>query len=245
MIQRYIATPNENATKRSLWFNGAMSVFAQVVFYGIGTALFAFYHTHPEAMDITLAKGDSVLPTFMATEMPAWLAGLVIAAVFAATVSTLSANLSSASTALVTDFFKRFRPSMDGRAQIRTGQVCTLVVGLLGVTAALTLARTESSALFDTFNKYIAMLTAGLTGLFFMGVFLPRVKGRAAVLGLLANYAVCFGCELAGCTVFGVKFHPFLLGGLGLVVCVAVSLLASCVLKEKGRDLKGLTLKTL
>ncbi len=245
VIQRYIATPDENATKRSLWFNGAMSVFAQIVFYGIGTALFAFYHTHPEAMDVTLAKGDSVLPTFMATEMPAWLAGLVIAAVFAATISTLSANLSSASTALVTDFFKRFHPSMDGRAQIRTGQVCTLVVGLLGVTAALTLARTESSALFDTFNKYIAMLTAGLTGLFFMGVFLPRVKGRAAVLGLTANYAVCFGCELAGCTVFGVKFHPFLLGGLGLVVCVAVAVLASFVLREKGPDLKGLTVKTL
>ena len=43
VIQRYIATPDENATKRSLWFNGCMSVFAQVVFYGIGMALFAFH----------------------------------------------------------------------------------------------------------------------------------------------------------------------------------------------------------
>ena len=50
-----------------------------------------------------MPKGDSVLPIFMATEMPPWLAGLVIAAVFAATISTLSANLSSASTAVVTD----------------------------------------------------------------------------------------------------------------------------------------------
>ena len=245
VIQRYIATPDENATKRSLWFNGCMSVFAQVVFYGIGMALFAFYHTHPEAMDVTMPKGDSVLPIFMATEMPAWLAGLVIAAVFAATISTLSANLSSASTAVVTDFIKRFRPGIPGKAQIRCGQVCTYVVGIVGILAALTLARMESSALFDNFNKYIAMLTAGLTGLFFMGVFMPRIKGVAAVLGLAANYFVCFSCEILHCDVFGLKFHPFLLGGIGLVVCVAVAYIASFLLRERGKDLAGLTLKTL
>ena len=245
VIQRYIATPDENATKRSLWFNGCMSVFAQVVFYGIGMALFAFYHTHPEAMDVTMPKGDSVLPIFMATEMPPWLAGLVIAAVFAATISTLSANLSSASTAVVTDFVKRFNPGISGKAQIRCGQVCTYVVGIIGIMAALTLARMESSALFDNFNKYIAMLTAGLTGLFFMGVFMPRIKGIAAVLGLAANYFVCFSCEILHCDVFGLKFHPFLLGGIGLVVCVAVAYVASFIIREKGKDLAGLTLKTL
>ena len=111
--------------------------------------------------------------------------------------------------------------------------------------AALTLARMESSALFDNFNKYIAMLTAGLTGLFFMGVFIPRIKGLAAVLGLAANYFVCFSCEILYCDVFGLKFHPFLLGGIGLVVCVLVSLVASVALGEKGKDLSGLTLKTL
>ncbi len=245
VIQRYIATPDENATKRSLWFNGCMSVFAQVVFYGIGMALFAFYHTHPEAMDVTMPKGDSVLPIFMATEMPPWLAGLVIAAVFAATISTLSANLSSASTAVVTDFVKRFNPGISGKAQIRCGQVCTYVVGIIGIMAALTLARMESSALFDNFNKYIAMLTAGLTGLFFMGVFMPRIKGIAAVLGLAANYFVCFSCEILHCDVFGLKFHPFLLGGIGLVVCVAVAYVASFIVRENGKDLAGLTLKTL
>lgn len=245
VIQRYIATPDENATKRSLWFNGGMSVFAQIVFYGIGMALFAFYHTHPEAMDVTMPKGDSILPTFMATEMPPWLAGLVIAAVFAATISTLSANLSSASTAVVTDFIKRFNPTISGKAQIRSGQVCTYIVGVLGICAALALSRMESSALFDNFNKYIAMLTAGLTGLFFMGVFMPRIKGVAAVLGLIANYFVCFSCDILKCDVFGLKFHPFLLGGIGLIVCILVALVASFVLREKGHDLKGLTLKTL
>ncbi len=245
VIQRYIATPDENATKRSIWFNGVMSVFASVIFYGIGTALFTHYRTNPAMMDVTMPKSDSVFPIFMAVELPWWLAGMVIAAIFAATISTLSANLSSASTAVVTDFIKRFKPGIPGKTQIRCGQVCTYVVGILGILAALSLARMESRALFDNFQEFIAMLTAGLTGLFFMGVFMPRVKGVAAVLGLTANYIVCFGCKALGCEIAGFRFHPFLLGGIGLVVCVLVAWILSFIIPEKGRDLEGLTLKTL
>ena len=245
VIQRYIATPDENATKRSIWFNGVMSVLASIIFYGIGTALFTHYHTNPAMMDVTMPKSDSVFPIFMAVELPWWLAGLVIAAIFAATISTLSANLSSASTAVVTDFIKRFKADIPGKAQIRAGQICTYVVGVLGIMAALTLSRMESRALFDNFQEFIAMLTAGLTGLFFMGVFMPRVKGLAAVIGLVANYVVCFGCKMVGCNVFGFKFHPFLLGGIGLVVCVLVALICSYIIPEKGKNLDGLTLRTI
>jgi SSS family transporter len=245
VIQRYIATPDENATKRSIWFNGVLCLLSSIIFYGIGTALFTHYRTNPALMDVTMPKSDSVFPLFMAAELPWWLAGLVIAAIFAATISTLSANLSSASTAVVTDFVKRFKPGIGGKAQIRCGQLCTYVVGVIGVMAALALARMESRALFDNFQEFIAMLTAGLTGLFFMGVFMPRVKGGAAVVGLAANYVACFGLKAAGCVFFGYRFHPFLLGGIGLVVCVAVAVVASFLVREKGRDLKGLTLKTL
>ncbi len=245
VIQRYIATPDENATKRSIWFNGVMSVLASVIFYGIGTALFTHYRTNPALMDITMPKSDSVFPIFMAVELPWWLAGLVIAAIFAATISTLSANLSSASTAVVTDFIKRFKPGIDGKTQIRFGQYSTWVVGLLGIFAALALARMESRALFDNFQEFIAMLTAGLTGLFFMGVFMPRVKGGAAVVGLIANYIACFGLKALSCNVFGFKFHPFLLGGIGLVLCVLVAWICSFLFREKGHNLEGLTLKTL
>ena len=245
VIQRYIATPDENATKRSIWFNGVLCLLSSLIFYGIGTALFTHYRTSPALMDVTMPTSDSVFPLFMAAELPWWLAGMVIAAIFAATISTLSANLSSASTAVVTDFIKRFRPGIGGKAQIRCGQFCTYVIGLVGIFAALVLARVESRALFDNFQEFIAMLTAGLTGLFFMGVFMPRVKGMAAVLGLVANYVACFGLKAAGCVFLGYRFHPFLLGGIGLVVCVAVAVAASFVVREEGRDLKGLTLKTL
>ena len=81
-----------------------------------------------------------------------------------------------------------------------------------------------------------------MAGVFIVGVFLPRVKGVAAAIGLAANYAVCLGLRFF---VDPLPFHPFLLSGMGLATCLAVSVACSFVIKEKGKDLCGLTLKTL
>ena len=242
VIQRYMAVKDEAAARRSIWFNGTLCLVASVIFYALGTALWTHYKCHPELLDVAMPKADSVLPTFMATELPPWLAGLVIAAVFAATISTLSANLSSASTAVVADFVRRFRPDMPGARQIRWGQACTVVCGILGMASALVLARMETHALFDNFQELISILTAGLMALFFMGIFMPRVKGIAAVSGLAANYVVCFAFKYVPPS--SPRLHPFLVGGIGFVACVAVAWVLSFVLREKGRDLAGLTLRT-
>ncbi len=244
VIQRYMSVKDEPAARRSIWFNGALCICASFIFYGLGTVLWTHYKCHPEMLDVAMPKADSILPVFMATELPPWMAGLVIAAVFAATISTLSANLSSASTAIVADFIARFRPSIPPERQIRCGQVCTVVCGLLGVICALVLSRMQTHALFDNFQELISTLTAGLMALFFIGVFMPRVKGIAAVTGLAANYVVCFAFKYASIP-FTSHLHPFLVGGIGFVVCVAVAWVLSFLLPEKGRDLSGLTLKTL
>lgn len=242
IIQRYISTPDEKATRRSIWFNGVMSLFSSAVFFAIGTALFTHYRTNPAMMDVSMPKADSIFPTFMATELHPVLAGLVIAALFAATVSTLSANLSSASTAVVADFIRRFRPSISDRTQIRCGQVTTFVCGIVGVAAALVLARSDSRSLFDTFGVIVGVLCGGMAGIFALGVFVPRVKGFAATVGLAANYATCFAFRFL---VDPLPFHPFLLGGLGLAVGLVVAIVCSFVFRERGRDLSGLTLRTL
>ena len=242
IVQRYISTPDERATRRSIWFNGVMSLFSSAVFFAIGTALFTHYRTNPAMMDVTMPKCDSVFPIFMATELPPWLAGLVVAALFAATVSTLSANLNSAATAVVTDFIARCRAGISDRARVRCGQVATAAAGICGVAAALVLARSDSRTLFDTFALIVGILTSGMAGIFIVGVFVPRVKGMAAAIGLAANYAVCLGLRFG---IDNLPFHPFLLSGLGLATCLAVSVALSFILKEKGKDLCGLTLSTL
>ena len=242
VVQRYIACTNEKKAANSIWFNGVLSVIASIIFYAIGTALYTHYFSNPGLMDVTMPKSDSVFPIFMAMELHPVIAGLVIAAIFAATISTLSANLTSASTAITTDFVLRFKPSLTGPQQVKCGRICVIVIGILGVGAALTLAQLPTRSLFDEFQKFIAMLTAGLTALFFMGIFMPRVGGIPAVIGLLANYFVCYGLDLipAGSALSIIKPHPFVYGGIGLVVCVVIAWVLSIFFPNTS-ETKGLT----
>ena len=230
VIQRYGSVKDEKAARRSIWFNGVFTLLVSALFCAIGTALWTYYRSNPEMLDPSLPKADSILPFFIVSGLPAPVAGLVAAALFAATVSTLSANLSSAATALTADFVLRLRPSMSGEAQMKWGKLFTFASGIMGVAAALALAHCDTRSLFDTFKEFISVLTAGLAGLFFLGVFVRRVKGWAAVAGLVANYVVCFTLRYAPLPF--ARPHVFLVGGIGLLVCVLTAWLASFVLKE-------------
>ena len=243
VIQRYMSVKDEKAAARSIWFNGVFTVVVCVVLDSIGTALWTYYRSHPEMLDPALPKADSILPFFIVSGLPPAIAGLVAAALFAATISTLSANLSSAATALTADFVLKFRPSTSPEAQMRWGRVFTFAAGILGVAAALVLAHTETRSLFDKFKEFISVLTAGLAGLFFLGVFVRRVGGRAAVAGLVINYIACFALRYAPLPFE--RPHVFLVGGIGFVLCVVSAWLLSFAVPERRRDLTGLTLKTL
>ena len=161
----------------------------------------------------------------------AFVAGLVIAAVFAATISTLSANLSAASSALTTDFVARFRTVSD-RTRVRLGQAFVVACGLIGTAAAFVLAHVDLRSLCDLFQEVISTVTAGVAGVFFLGVFCRRVGGGAAVAGLVVNYVVCFGMKFGGlAAAWGV--HPFMIGGFGLAACVVTGLLISLFAPRK------------
>ena len=243
VIQRYLSVKDEKAAARSIWFNGVFTVVVCAVFSAIGTALWTYYRSHPEMLDPSLPKADSILPFFIVSGLPPALAGLVAAALFAATVSTLSANLSSAATALTADFVLKFRPGTSPESQVRWGRAFTFATGLLGIAAALLLAHTDTRSLFDKFKEFISVLTAGLAALFFLGVFVRRVGGRAAVLGLVLNYAVCFYLRYAPLPFE--RPHVFLVGGIGFSLCVVSAWLLSFVIPERRRDLTGLVLNDI
>ena len=233
VIQRYMSVKDEKAAARSIWFNGVFTLLVCILFFAIGTTLWTYYRSNPGMLDPTLPKNDSILPFFIVTSLPQPVAGLVAAALFAATVSTLSANLSSAATALTADFVMKFRPDTSQEAQMRWGRIFTFTTGILGTLAALVLAHTELRSLFDKFKEFISVLTAGLAALFFLGIFVRRVGGRAATLGLILNYFVCFALRYAPLPF--PRPHVFLVGGAGFVVCVVSAWLLSFIIPERAR----------
>jgi SSS family transporter len=237
VVQRYITTPNEASARRSIWFNGVLSVISSVIFYFIGTSLYTYYVKNPGAMDITMPKSDSVFPTFMAIDLHPIFSGLIVAAIFAATISTLSTNLNSSATSIVTDFIARFKKDMSSEAQVKCGSWCVAIVGVFGVVAALILSTLETRSLFDTFQNFISTLTGGLSALFFIGIFMPRVSGMVAIIALIVNYIISLTLPVF---VSPDNLHAFTYGGIALVGCIVVAWVGSFIAPNKANT-KGLT----
>ena len=99
VIQRYLTTKNEKEAAKGLWFNGTMSIVISLIFYFIGTTLYALYKTQPQELNIAMENPDSIFPHFIMTRMPIGIAGLLIAAIFSASMSTVSSNVNSIPTA--------------------------------------------------------------------------------------------------------------------------------------------------
>ena len=238
VIQRYLTTKDEHSAARSILTNGTMSVVVTIAFFTIGTGLYTFYQTHPTATDLTMQKTDAIFPFFMMSQLPAGIAGLLIAAVFAATMSTISSNINSISTAFTVDIWKKAHPAISDAATVRTARLTGIVSGLIGMLIAILMATMNIQSLLDYFNTILGLLSGAVGALFIMGIFFPRIGARAAFVGFLAGTL----------TVFWMNFYSdanFLLFGFtAIVVSTLVALLLSYVWPER-RELKGFTWKTL
>lgn len=238
VIQRYLTTKDEAGARHSILLNGLMSVFVSIAFFAIGAGLFTFFKTHPAELDFTMAKGDTIFPFFMMSQLPQGLAGLLIAAIFAATMSTISSNINSVATAFSVDFYKRFRPQATNQQTLRVARRTCIVAGVLGMGIALLMATWEILSLLDFFQEILGLLSSGLGGLFLMGIFFPRIGGRAALVGFVCGVCVVFLTRYLTDTSF------LLYGFIGMFSSVAVAWLCSFCLKEE-KDLKGLCWKTI
>lgn len=235
VVQRYMTTTDEAGARKSILFNGALSFVNSVFFFALGTLLWTFYRSNPALLDVTVPKTDSILPIFIATGMPDYVSGLILSAVAAATMSTVSANLNSAATAFTVDFWSRIRRAAGDRERLAVGRLATVVTGVLGGAVALMLANMEIYAIYDQFQRFLGVLTAGLGCLFFMGRFMKNVNGVGAAVGLCANYAVAVGLDLlpgAG------KPHLLLYGALGMAACLVVAPIVSACTRhfDKRKD---------
>lgn len=238
VIQRYLTTKDEGSARRSILMNGVMSVFISVAFFAIGAGLYTFFKTHPAELNYTMAKADIIFPFFMMSQLPAGVAGLLIAAIFAATMSTISSNINSVATAFSVDFYKRWRPQSTDKSVLRVARYACLVSGIIGMGIALLMATWEILSLLDFFQEILGLLSSGLGGLFLMGIFFPRIGGRAALIGF------CSGVLAVFLTKYYTETSFLLYGAIGMMVSVMVGWLFSFILKEK-TELKGLTWKTL
>ena len=237
IVQRYLTTKDEKQAAAGLWMNLVVNIPLAFLFFGIGSALFAFCKSFPE--QIAVGKNDEVYPWFIVQQMPPVLSGLVIAGVFAASMSSLDSSMNSVATVIVSDFFRRFRPRVEDHVCLRLARWITVATGIFGSGIAVLLARTEMGAIWDTLRGMIGFTGGALLGVFLLGGLTHRANGPGTLVGLPAGVVAA----VLAAAVTNVSF--MLYGAIGAMVCVIVGYLTSLFTPTSEQDLTGLTVWTM
>ena len=187
MVQRYLGARSLPAARRALELSGFVAIAQFAFFLLLGVGLYCFFQLFPP--QVAFERADRVFAHFIVHEMPTGLLGLLLGAVFAAAMSTLSSSLNSCATAAVNDLYlPHARKPPAAERQLLITRLLTIVFGLVqigvGIAGQWLLASAVSSILG------IAGFTIGIVlGVFFLGIFTRRVGQRAALAGLVAGLA--------------------------------------------------------
>ena len=189
-IQRYLATRDAAAARRSLGVQFVSSALSAVLLGLAGIAVLGYFQARPEDLRpgwTVAADADRLLPHFVVVGLPAGLTGLVIAAVLAAAMSSLSSGLNSASAVIVTDFLGR----VGGRGftppeAVRVARYAAAGVGVVAVGLSLVVGELAGNLLELCF-KVVNLLTAPIFVLFFLALYVRRATPAAAVAATVAS----------------------------------------------------------
>lgn len=209
MTQRYLTAESTRKANASVWMSILGYIPLGYLFYFIGAALFVYYQANPEPAVETLKSAnrlDSLYAYFVVTRMPAGLAGLVIAAFFAAAMSTIASSMNSCSAVCLEDFYKRFwGRNRSDEHYLKVAKSLALLWGVLTIVMAILFMQIALAQV--VWSKVMAVSTCGVLGLMALA-FLPwKVNRWAGITGVLVSYA----CLIA--MMFFVQIKP----GLALV----------------------------
>jgi SSS family transporter len=226
LVQRYLCTDRPRAAITALMTSGAVVLGQFIGFLFIGVFLFAFYQPYEMAGYETatgafpFTGGDRVFPDFITQKMPTGLSGLVIAAIFAA---ALSSSLNSIAATAVNDIYKPFAKNLSDRHLMRVAGLLTVAVGIIQIVIAVSLKDANSSALGMALSV-ASLINGPILGVFLVGAFLKKASEVHALAGMLASMGVMLYVLL------GTKIAWPWYALIGSSITVAVALIATIVI---------------
>jgi len=183
IVQRLLAARNQRQSTVALLSSGAAIFFQFALFLLMGVMLYAFYHV-PSAQ---FGKADRIYPTFIVSQMPHGISGLLIAAILAAAMSNLSAALNSLSSSSIIDFYLRRNPQADEQTKMRLSRISTFFwAALLFGLAVLSLHKV--GRVVEVGLQIASVAYGALLGVFLLGVLTRRATQRGAMAGMLCGF---------------------------------------------------------
>jgi SSS family solute:Na+ symporter len=214
-VQRYHTASSAKEASKSVWLCVWIYVPASLLFFVIGSCLYAYYQINPamiepiklqvaaerlgigvSALDIqnlgaTLQPsdyGDKVMPHFMVTMIPTGLIGLIVSAILSAAMSTISSGMNASATVFSEDIYKRyFKSGINDKQNLRLLHISTIVFGVAGMVCGIAMIGVKS--ILDVWWQLSGIFAGGMLGLFLLGI-ISKKSGNleafaATVIGIL------------------------------------------------------------
>ena len=244
-VQRYIAAPSLKEARKATLLCAMISLPTWVLFFFLGTCMFVFYKIVP-APEIANMTSDNVLPHFILTQLRPGVSGLIIAAIMAAAMSTLSSSINAVSTIWTVDFLRVIRKRGDDALELTNARGAACVGGVVMILGAWGMSAMPRESLYDLGSITGAILCfAGLTP-FMLGFFVPRVGNRAILFGMAAAllfsvYNILNHFSLLP-SALSVKLHIYAATPVCNAVMLVAALLFAWICPERDRKrFQGLT----
>ena len=197
MVQRLQTTRSLKETQRAFVINAAGDALWMIGLSFVGLALFAYFQRHELPAEYAT---DKLVPYFMSLAFPAGAVGLVIAAIAAASMSSLNSALNSCSSVAVVDLYNRLwlhrqlqrgqHTPEDEKRQLRASKWFTVFFGAIGTIAAVNVSRLGS--LLEIANKLVNAFTGPLFGIYLLAMFARNARSEAALAGGVAGAAMSY-----------------------------------------------------
>lgn len=234
IVQRYLTTETEKQARKGVYTNALLCIPATVLFFFVGTCLYVFFKNNPSELSTAINDADAILPWYVSIRIPAGVMGLVIAGIFAAAMSTISASMNSAATAYVTDIHSKLGCDKDF---LKVAKKATVAIGLTGIAFALMMATWDIKSLWDEFSKILGILLGGLGGLFLLGFISKKANSIGAICGLV-------GCICVQLTVMHFQAVNLLLySTVGFISCFVTGWIVSVFTGGCKKDISSLTIR--
>ncbi|MBN4048446.1 sodium/solute symporter [Flavobacteriaceae bacterium AH-315-O20] len=187
--QKYASVSNIKQAKRSVWIAMLMYLPLTIIFLYIGSALFAFYSGTENTLNPADLKGDQVFPYFIATELPVGMKGLIIAAILAASMSTIDSALNCSATVLFEDYYtKYFNKKPSEKSSINFLRLTTVVWGVLGIGFAVLMINAKSA--LDLWWQISGVFGGGILGLFLLAIFNVKISKKQGITSVIFSVIV-------------------------------------------------------
>jgi len=187
-VQRYMTVKNPREAQGALVLGVGAGAIGVTLSLLLGVFLFIFYEHFPGLLPADLSA-DQVMPHFVNTQVPPILTGALVAAVFAAAMSSLDSALNSLAAALTVDFYTRFTTGVTEARRLTFAKMVVIIAGGLGIGIGIYSSRTEAP-LIDLILSFMGYFAGGLLGLFLLGMLTRRANGHGAFSGAILGTLV-------------------------------------------------------